>query len=132
MTGTDTPIRFHQAKETLEDQEDVQKVEIPVKIDPSGSSKTSNTTKEKFNRLNTFADAGSNVIELRRDLDIKLYKPLGLVSPANFMYHLRYLAMLLGTTARQQLSKATKEAYLKVCETQDATITKAEREKMAE
>ena len=127
VAGAVTPIYFHQTKVQVEGDESTQKVEIPVKIDPSGSSKACNTTKEKFNRLNTFADAVQNVIDLRRDLDIKLYKPLGLTGPENFMYRLRYQAMLLGTTTRQQLSKAAEEAFLKVCEAQDATITVAER-----
>ena len=66
VAGAVTPIRFHQAKK-VEEEDSTQKVEIPVKIDPSGSSKASNTTKERFIRLDTFADAGESVIELRRE-----------------------------------------------------------------
>ena len=43
IAGAVTPIYFHQGK--IEDEDDSQKVEIPVKIDLTGSSKASNTTK---------------------------------------------------------------------------------------
>ena len=109
VSGVVTPIRFatkaRKVKEAREDGGYLEEVEIPVKIDPNGGYERSNTTKESFRRLLTFADAGEEVVELRRDLDVKLYKPMGLMGPTRLVSRLRYLSMALGTTAKQQLSK---------------------------
>ena len=116
ITGTVSPIRFFKAagkKVNFSDKEEgelnLEEVEIPVKIDPNGGYERSNTTKETFKRLATFADAGEEVVELRRDLSVKLYWPMGLHETGRLVSRLRYLSMTLGTTARQ-----TKKAILKI------------------
>ena len=119
ITGTYSPIRFFKAPgkkpvyhETEEGELTLEEVKIPVKIDPNGGYERANTTKEMFKRLLTFADAGEEVVELKRDLSVKLYCPMGLHKVGRLVSRLRYLSMTLGTTAKQQLSKAVKTTFL--------------------
>ena len=118
-------------KDKEEGELSLDEVEIPVKIDPNGGYERSNTTKETFKRLSTFADAREDVVELRRDLSVKLYRPMGLHETGRLVSRLRYLSMTLGTTAKQQLSKAVKTAFLKVAEKKDRTMTAEERIKLS-
>ena len=137
MSGCNSPIRFYRSaselKKSQEEKEEagssnLYEVDIPVKIDPTGGNERANTTKEKFHRLLTFADAGEELVELRRDLEIKLYSPMGQVGPTKLVGRLRYLSMVLGTTARQQLSKAVRQSFVNVSTDLDATMTDNERE----
>ena len=126
-----TPIRFYtkDRRASKDDEEDT--VEIPVKIDPTGNNDRSNTTKVAFPRLSSFADAGEKVIELRRDMNVKLYRPMGLVESSKMITRLRYLTMTLGTTAVQQISTAIIEAFKSVSKAMDATMTNEQREEIS-
>ena len=135
VPDTITPIKFYvkEAKKAREEEdgEMFDEVDIPVKIDPSGSTDRSNTTKVTFTKLQSFADAGAKVIELRRDLNVNLYKPLGLIGPTKMVSRMRYLTMTLGTTAVQQMSKAITEAFKNVSKKHDVTMTQEDREKLS-
>ena len=64
-----------EAKKACQEKEEGEvydEVDIPVKIDPNGTNDRSNTTKVTFIKLDSFADAGEAVIELRRELNIFL------------------------------------------------------------
>ena len=134
VAGVYSPIRFvtkpKKAKDEKEEGSYLEEVEIPVKIDPSGGYERANTTKEIFRRLLTFADAGEEFIELRRDLDVKLYKPMGLQGPDKTVSRVRYLSMTLGTTAKQQLSKAVEISFEYVARAKDATMKDEERDEI--
>ena len=106
-------------------------VDIPVKIDPSGTTDRSNTTKVTFTKLDSFADAEEVVIELRRELNVKIYKPMGLIGPEKMVSCMRYLTMTLGTTAVQQMSKAVSEAFKNVSKKTDPTMSPEDRELMS-
>ena len=119
VPDTITPIRFYKkdakkARQEKEEGEVYDEVDIPVKIDPNGTNDRSNTTKVTFSKLDSFADAGEAVIELRRELNVKIYKPMGLIGPEKMVSRVRYLTMILGTTAVQQMSKAITEAFKNV------------------
>ena len=133
VANVTTPVRFYKndakkARLEKEDGEIFDEVDIPVRIDPSGGNERSNTTKVTFTKIASFAEAGEAVIELRRDLEVKIYKPMGLVGPDKFVSRLRYLFMTLGTTATQQLSKAVTESFKWVSASTDATMKDEERE----
>ena len=136
VPDTITPIRFYKkeakkARQEKEEGEMYDEVDIPVKIDPSGTNDRSNTTKVTFVKLDSFADAGEAVIELRRELNVKIYKPMGLIGPAKMVSRMRYLTMTLGTTAVQQMSKAVSEAFKNVSKKVDVTMEQKDRERMS-
>lgn len=127
-SGAVMPIRFYNkvGTKSKEGKEELDEVEIPVKIDPNGGFERQNTTKETFDRIITFADAGERVISLRRDINVKLYSPMGMQGPSKLVNRLRYLLMTLGTTAKQQLSRAIRTAFEVTSKKQDATMTEEE------
>ena len=135
VTGTQTPIRFFVKKETEEEFSDGKGkdvVSIPVKINPSGGQGKGNMTESKFKLLDTFADAGERAINLRRELDVKVYGPMGLKGSSQVVERMRYLTIVLGTTAVQQLAKAFSQAFVEVSLVHDPSMDLVKRSNMTQ
>ena len=115
VANTVTPLRFFvpAPEDTVElDVKSTKVVSIPVKINPGGGQGKANMMEAKFQVLDTFADAGERVIELRRELDVKVYSPMGLKGKDQVVERMRYLTIVLGTTAVQQLAKSFSQACM--------------------
>ena len=136
VADTKTPIRFYKAKKSalmVEDGEETpETVSIQVKIDPAKDEAKSNMTKATFNVLEDFSESGEKLIELRRDLDVKVYKGKGIQTghqhvPARF----QLLSVVCGTNAVQQLTKAIKNAFVTVSSEVDPDLDLVERSNIA-
>ena len=132
MVNTITPVRFvTKAKAKTGDEKDQAKfVGIPVKINPEEGGTKTNTTQAKIEMIDSFADAGESAIVFRRELDIKVFSPLGLQPIEKLPSSLRYMRLALGTAAIQQLAKAVSQAFVDVSFAKDPTMTLVERSNM--